>query len=67
MPEVVEDGVTGFIVAAHDAGRLGERLRWLREHPREAGQMGQAARQRVLEKFTWPIVVRRCLEIYAAA
>ena len=67
MPEVVEDGVTGFIVPAHDAATLGARLRWLRGHPREARQMGQAARQRVLEKFTWPIVVRRCLEIYAAA
>jgi glycosyltransferase involved in cell wall biosynthesis len=67
MPEVVEEGVTGFVVPAHDAGKLGEKLRWLREHPREAKQMGQAARQRVLEKFTWPGVVRRCLEIYAAA
>jgi hypothetical protein len=28
--------------------------------------MGQAARRRVLEKFTWQTVVRRCLEIYAA-
>jgi colanic acid/amylovoran biosynthesis glycosyltransferase len=66
MPEVVEEGVTGFVVPAHDAGELGGKLRWLREHPREAKRMGQAARRRVLEKFTWPGVVRRCLEIYAA-
>lgn len=67
MPEVVEDGVTGFIVPANDAAALGRKLCWLREHPREAGVMGQAARQRVLEKFSWPTVVRRCLEIYEAA
>lgn len=66
MPEVVEDGVTGFVVPARDPLALGEKLRWLREHPAEAEAMGRAARRRVLEKFTWPAVVRRCLEIYAA-
>jgi glycosyltransferase involved in cell wall biosynthesis len=66
LPEVVEDGVTGFVVPAHDPATLGEKLRWLREHPIEARDMGRAARERVLEKFTWAGVVRRCLEIYAA-
>jgi glycosyltransferase involved in cell wall biosynthesis len=66
MPEVVEDGVTGFVVPPNDPAALGEKLEWLRDHPREAKEMGNAARRRVLEKFTWPAVVRRCLEIYAA-
>ncbi len=65
LPEVVEDGVTGFVVPPHDAATLGRKLGWLREHREEAEEMGRAARQRVLEKFTWPRVVRRCLEIYA--
>jgi glycosyltransferase involved in cell wall biosynthesis len=65
MPEVVEDGVTGFVVPASDPLVLGEKLRWLRDHPDRAREMGQAARRRVLEKFTWPAVVHRCLEIYA--
>lgn len=67
MPEVVEDGVTGFVVPAHDTAALGQKLRWLREHPKQAEEMGRAARRRVLEKFTWPGVVERCLEIYTAA
>jgi glycosyltransferase involved in cell wall biosynthesis len=66
LPEVVEDGVTGFVVPAHDTAALSQRLRWLREHPSEAHAMGRAARARVLEKFTWPGVVERCLEIYTA-
>jgi glycosyltransferase involved in cell wall biosynthesis len=66
MPEVVEDGVTGFIVAPNNPIALGRKLEWLRDHPEEANQMGQAARHRVLEKFTWPKVVQRCLEIYTA-
>ncbi|MBA3240683.1 MAG: glycosyltransferase family 4 protein, partial [Acidobacteria bacterium] len=66
MPEVVEDGVSGFVVPPNDPAALGEKLNWLREHPREAAEMGRAARRRVLEKFTWPQVVRRCLEVYAS-
>lgn len=66
MPEVVEDGVTGFVVPPNDRTSLHQRLCWLRDRPQEAKAMGQAARRRVLEKFTWPQVVRRCLEAYAA-
>jgi glycosyltransferase involved in cell wall biosynthesis len=67
MPEIVEDGVCGFIVPPNDPVAIAERLGWLRDHPAEAAAMGAAARQRVLEKFTWPQVVRRCLELYAGA
>lgn len=66
MPEVVEDGVTGFIVPPNDPATLGHKLEWLRDHPEEVSKMGWAARRRVLEKFTWPRVVQRCLEIYTA-
>lgn len=65
MPEVVEDGVTGFIVPPNDPDALREKLIWLMENPTKANAMGQAARKRVLEKFTWQSVVRRCLQIYA--
>ncbi|MBC8030776.1 MAG: glycosyltransferase family 4 protein [Pyrinomonadaceae bacterium] len=66
MPEVVEDGVTGFVVPPNDGAALDQKLRWLRDHPEEARTMGEAARRRVLENFTWPQVVRRCLEVYSA-
>jgi glycosyltransferase involved in cell wall biosynthesis len=65
MPEIVEDGVCGFVVPPNDPAALADRIRWLREHPAEAAAMGAAARQRVLAKFTWGQVVRRCLQIYA--
>jgi glycosyltransferase involved in cell wall biosynthesis len=66
MPEVVDDGVTGFVVPPHDVTALRQKLVWLRDHRHESAEMGRAARRRVLEKFTWPRVVRRCLEIYNA-
>ena len=65
MPEVVDDGVTGFVVPPNDPAALNQKLIWLREHPVQAKAMGEAARRRVLEKFTWPTVVRKCLDIYA--
>jgi D-inositol-3-phosphate glycosyltransferase len=67
MPEIVEDGITGFVVPPNDPAALREKLLWVRGHPLEAQAMGDAARRRVLEKFTWPAVARRCLTIYAAA
>jgi glycosyltransferase involved in cell wall biosynthesis len=65
LPEVVEDGVTGFVVPPNDPAALSERLCWLRDHPERAAEMGAAGRRRVLERFTWPAVVKRCLAIYS--
>jgi glycosyltransferase involved in cell wall biosynthesis len=67
MPEIVEDGVTGFVVPEHHTAVMRGRLEWLREHPRQAAAMGEAGRKRVLEQFVWPKVVSRCLEIYTGA
>jgi glycosyltransferase involved in cell wall biosynthesis len=66
MPEVVENGVTGFIAPANEPRELGERIQWLVDHPAEAAAMGQAGRARVLKYFTWRAVVERCLAIYGA-
>lgn len=65
MPEIVENGVTGLVVPPNDPAALREKLLWLRDHPAEARAMGEASRRRVLEQFTWPSVVDRCMAIYA--
>jgi glycosyltransferase involved in cell wall biosynthesis len=44
IPEIVEDGVTGFLVQPGDETKLAERLRWILEHPDEAEEMGRRAR-----------------------
>ena len=64
MPEVVDHGVTGFVVPPNDPAGLGERLSWLRANPTEASIMGLAGRRRVLARFTWDSVVNRCLDAY---
>ena len=64
MPEVVEDGVTGFVVPPNDPAAIGERLTWLSNNPYQAARMGAAGRERVLRHFTWDAVVSRCLAAY---
>ena len=64
MPEIVEDGVSGFIVEPGDHATLRGRLEWLASHPAEASAMGAAGRQRVLARFQWADVVERCLDAY---
>ena len=44
MPEIVEHGVTGFVVPPNDPLALREKLAWLRDHPAEATRMGEAGR-----------------------
>lgn len=64
MPEVVDAEVTGFVVPARSPGTLGDRLTWLAANAARADEMGRAGRKRVLERFTWPRVVERCLRAY---
>jgi glycosyltransferase involved in cell wall biosynthesis len=66
LPEVVEDGVTGFIVPPNDPVSLSEKLKWISRYPEKATAMGKAGRLRVRQKFAWPHVVKRCLEIYTS-
>lgn len=64
LPEIVQDGVTGFVVPPADPGALRERLLELWRDRDRADAMGRAARARVLEQFTWTATARRCLEAY---
>lgn len=66
MPEVVDDGRTGFIVEPGDCEALADRLRWMVAHPQAAAEMGAAGRCAVLERFQWAHVVQRCLDAYSA-
>jgi glycosyltransferase involved in cell wall biosynthesis len=64
MPEIVIDGVTGFVVPPNDSKALRDRIDYLMNNPEVARRMGRAGRQQVLEKFTWEAVGRRCVAAY---
>jgi colanic acid/amylovoran biosynthesis glycosyltransferase len=64
IPEVVEDGVTGFLVPERDVVRLADRLQYLIEHPHARYRMGQAGRAVVKREFDIEKSNDRLLEIY---
>jgi glycosyltransferase involved in cell wall biosynthesis len=66
-PELVLDGITGFIVRQRNPERLAERLIYLREHPREARAMGAAGKARIAEEFSVATMVERMLAVYTEA
>lgn len=64
VPEVVVDGVTGFLVdpEAPDApGRFADRLETLLGDPVLAERMGRRGRERALERYDWRRNARRVL------
>lgn len=65
MSEVVVDGVTGYLVPPNDPAAIREKLSLLLADKSLARRLGEAARQRILERFTWDKVAQRCLEAYA--
>lgn len=51
IPELVEDGVSGYLVPERDADALAEKLKALIHEPERWYDMGQAGRQRVMQKY----------------
>lgn len=65
LPEIVEHGVTGYLVPPGDVVALRERLAQLLGDPELAQRLGRRAREVVCERFTWQAVAARCLAAYA--
>ena len=66
MPEVVADGVTGFLVAPGDTATLGRTLRKLLLDAQLRSRVGAAARESVRLRFAPERAVPRLEEVYAA-
>ncbi len=64
LAEVVEDGVTGFLVPPNDPAAIREKIRFFLDRPEIAREMGKAARERMRSEFTWDLVATRCLHAY---
>jgi glycosyltransferase involved in cell wall biosynthesis len=64
LPEVVQDGETGFLTPPGDVAALHQCLEQLLGDPVLARRMGENARALVMERFTWVKVAERCLEAY---
>lgn len=66
LPELVVDGVSGYLVPPNSPEALRDRIESLLSQPDHARQMGAAARDRIESHFTWESVAARCLTAYGA-
>jgi glycosyltransferase involved in cell wall biosynthesis len=65
--DVVRDGVEGIIVRPGDVEAIAAALEHLHHHPEVVERMGSAARQRVVDNFTWDHFRARLLDAYEVA
>jgi len=67
IPEVVgPDGVAAYSVAPGDSGALAAKIAWVLDHPKEAGVVGEAGRQRVADHWSWRHTAEKTVEQYRA-
>jgi glycosyltransferase involved in cell wall biosynthesis len=63
--EIVDDGKTGLLVPMKDAEAMAEAIGEILADPAKAQKMGEAGRERFLEKFTIERTVEEVGAIYA--
>lgn len=64
LPEIVEDGVTGWLVDVHAPAQLADRIEWLIRNPERARAMGAAGRERVFRHLTVERMVEGFEELF---
>jgi glycosyltransferase involved in cell wall biosynthesis len=66
IPEILQDGQTGYLVEPGDPQQLGERIAELLEPTPRWQAMSARAVETVRDRFTWRHVAERCLAAYGA-
>lgn len=67
IPEIIDDGVTGFLVAERDVAGLAERLRRVVRDPALRARLGAAAREKMRREYDNSARVRALEELYDEA
>jgi glycosyltransferase involved in cell wall biosynthesis len=65
--DVIRDGIEGILVKPGDVDAIASAIRYFYDHPEAVEKMGAAARQRVVQNFTWDHYRSRLLEAYSTA
>jgi glycosyltransferase involved in cell wall biosynthesis len=64
FPEVIEDGVSGLLTNPGDADALAREIEALLADPERRRQLGVAARQRIIDRFSWRETALGTLALY---
>jgi len=67
LPEIVVHGTTGMLVRPDDAGALASAMAAYLDDPEEAAAVGEAGRQRVVERFSVAAMTRATRDVYRRA
>lgn len=62
IPEIIEEGSTGFLVSPNNHKQLADKLISLLENENLMKKMGEEGRKRVEKYFTWDLVIDRMSE-----
>ncbi|MFM6498391.1 MAG: glycosyltransferase family 4 protein [Dolichospermum sp.] len=60
-PDIITDGVEGFIIPIRDVEAIKEKLEWCYSHPQELAEMGRAARRKA-EELNWGLYRQRLVK-----
>ncbi|MGD9646672.1 MAG: glycosyltransferase family 4 protein [Pirellulales bacterium] len=64
IPELIDDGVDGFLVPPGDSEALAERMSWLNAHRREAVELGLAGRDKIERNFNPEVHYEQVRDVY---
>ncbi len=67
IPELIEDGVRGFLIPPGDSQTLAEKLRWILQNPAKARAMGACGRAFVERLFSTENYLKGYEQIFATA
>ena len=62
LPEILEG--CGWIVEPENAKQLADTIQYVLNHPTEAEKMGNKARQRCIEKYSWDAMEKVLIELF---
>lgn len=66
LPEVVEDGTTGWVVPREDTAATAQAITRLVDDETARREMGKAGRRHVEDKYAWSACLDRMEEVYAS-
>ena len=67
IPEIVEDGVTGFLFEPGNTIELEEKMKLLWNNPDLCRQMGKAGREKAIREYSEDIYYERLMSVYQKA
>lgn len=64
IPDIIDDGITGFIVKKQDAVDLAEKIAILLKDEKLREVMGKKGKEKFLNNYTYEIIEKRIIEVF---